>query len=83
MGYKWLYGQMFDAKEEFWRIYPRSEYDTLRAKYRATNLPTTYDKVRTEVKTERDTEIGGWKIVWPFEAVMTFFCAITGFGRRG
>lgn len=80
-GYKWLYGQTFYTEAEFWSIYPRAEYDALRAKYRATNLPTAYDKVRTEVKIEQGKAIGWWKSVWPFEAVIAFLGAVSVFRR--
>ncbi|KAK4209565.1 FAD-binding domain-containing protein [Rhypophila decipiens] len=81
-GYKWLYGQTFYTEEQFWDIYPKKQYDELRIKYRATSLPSAYDKVKTEVRTEREKAAGGWKEIWPFEAIIAFFGAITGFGKK-
>ncbi|KAF4556984.1 FAD-binding domain-containing protein 63 [Elsinoe fawcettii] len=43
-GLKCLYAQAFYTEEEFWRVYDRERYDTLRTKYRAETLPTVYDK---------------------------------------
>ncbi|KIW11018.1 hypothetical protein PV08_10317 [Exophiala spinifera] len=47
-GMKWLYAQTFYTEDEFWRIYDRPWYDALRKKYRAENLPSVYEKVRTK-----------------------------------
>lgn len=76
-GYKWLYAQTFYTEDEFWSIYPREEYDTLRNKYHATSLPTAYDKVRTEVGTEKE-QVVGWKSTWPFEAIVAYLGAMMG-----
>jgi delta24-sterol reductase len=48
-GQKWLYAHTYYSEEEFDEIYNRSEYDALREKYRATYLPTIYDKVKVDV----------------------------------
>lgn len=45
-GMKWLYAQTFYSEEEFWQDFDKSWYDGLREKYRATSLPTVYEKVR-------------------------------------
>ncbi|KAG8625558.1 hypothetical protein KVT40_005959 [Elsinoe batatas] len=44
-GLKCLYAQAFYTKEEFWKVYDKERYDTLRRKYKAETLPTVYDKV--------------------------------------
>ena len=46
-GMKWLYADTFYTEEEFWTIYDREWYETLRKKYGAEGLPNVYQKVRT------------------------------------
>ncbi|KAJ6260908.1 hypothetical protein Dda_3569 [Drechslerella dactyloides] len=43
---KWLYAQTYYTEDEFWQLHDRKWYDALREKYRATRLPSVYDKVR-------------------------------------
>lgn len=48
-GMKWLYAHVYHPEEEFWSIYGgRGWYDALRAKYKATALPSVYDKVHVK-----------------------------------
>ncbi|RAL59981.1 hypothetical protein DID88_000607 [Monilinia fructigena] len=51
-GMKWLYAQTYYNEEQFWEMYDRKWYDELRNKYRATGLPSVYEKVRAAPKTE-------------------------------
>lgn len=45
-GMKWLYAHVYQPEAAFWAAYGgRGWYDALRAKYRATGLPSVYDKV--------------------------------------
>lgn len=45
-GMKWLYAHVYQAEEDFWAAYGgRGWYDALRVKYKATVLPSVYDKV--------------------------------------
>lgn len=44
-GMKWLYAHTYYSEEEFWSVYDREWYDTLREKYDATSLPTIFEKV--------------------------------------
>ncbi|QIX01715.1 hypothetical protein AMS68_007232 [Peltaster fructicola] len=44
-GLKCFYAQAFYTEEEFWKIYDKEWYDELRAKYKASSLPTVYEKV--------------------------------------
>jgi delta24-sterol reductase len=48
-GMKWLYAHAYYAEDEFWAIYDRGAYRALRETYRATSLPSVYDKVRVDV----------------------------------
>ncbi|KAK5134106.1 hypothetical protein LTR08_006881 [Meristemomyces frigidus] len=74
-GIKWLYAHAYYTAAEFRAIYDGAWYDALRAKYRATHLPTVYDKVRVDLTTpggvdDVTTTWGGWlrgKVwdVWP------------------
>jgi hypothetical protein len=45
-GTKWLYAQTYYTEEEFWQIYDRPQYETLREKFQATHLPDVYAKVK-------------------------------------
>jgi delta24-sterol reductase len=44
-GRKWLYAPAFYSEKEFWNIYDQKWYESLRAKYHATKLPSVFDKV--------------------------------------
>ena len=65
-GMKWLYAHTYYSEPEFWDAFGgRAAYEALRAKYRATSLPSVYDKV----KVRDETEAKGWKpflkSLWP------------------
>ncbi len=45
-GMKWLYAHTYYKPDEFWQMYGGREwYDGLREKYKATTLPSVWDKV--------------------------------------
>lgn len=48
-GIKWLYAQAFYTEDEFWQIYDKKWYDSLREKYHATYLPNVWQKVRVDL----------------------------------
>jgi Delta24-sterol reductase len=52
-GMKWLYAHTYYTKEEFWKIYDKEWYDSLREKYGATSLPSVYEKVKVNPEAER------------------------------
>ena len=68
-GSKWLYAHTYYAEPDFWAQYyrgpggGRAAYDALRRKYRATSLPSVYDKVKVSER------VDGWrdrlKLIWP------------------
>ncbi|KAI2636700.1 hypothetical protein GGS21DRAFT_41777 [Xylaria nigripes] len=67
-GMKWLYAHTYYNEPEFWDAYGgRAGYEALRTKYRATSLPSVYDKVK--VKTDDEAANKGWKpflkSLWP------------------
>ncbi|KAI1141576.1 FAD-binding domain-containing protein [Hypoxylon sp. FL0543] len=67
-GMKWLYAHTYYSEPEFWRAYGghRAEYEALRQKYRATSLPSVYDKVRVKVDAAGDRGWKPWlKSLWP------------------
>lgn len=70
-GKKWLYAHAYYTEDEFWSIYDRKEYDALRIKYRATFLPSIYDKVKVDVVAEARAAQESW-IVW----LVTIFWSI-------
>ncbi|KAF2727414.1 FAD-binding domain-containing protein [Polyplosphaeria fusca] len=62
-GLKWLYARTFYTEDEFWGIYDRERYAELRARYRASGLPSVFEKVRDEPGRRREERFGGtgWK----------------------
>ncbi|KAJ5971553.1 uncharacterized protein N7479_001471 [Penicillium vulpinum] len=77
-GKKWLYAHTYYTEDEFWAIYNKPAYDSLRAKYHAQHLPSLYEKVRVHESDlpgpHRGEFESGWKgtvkralwDVWPF-----------------
>ncbi|KAJ9614105.1 hypothetical protein H2200_002241 [Cladophialophora chaetospira] len=68
-GMKWLYAHTYYSEEDFWQIYDREWYTALRTKYRATSLPDVYEKVRIDVKAEKEaanSSFGKSLQMWPF-----------------
>ncbi|KAI1370021.1 hypothetical protein F5Y08DRAFT_292023 [Xylaria arbuscula] len=66
-GMKWLYAHTYYSEPEFWDAFGgRAAYEALRTKYRATSLPSVYDKVKVREETAADK---GWKpflkSLWP------------------
>lgn len=60
-GRKWLYGHQYYTREEFWSIFDRSWYSTMRQRYQAeSTFPDIYDKV-TVTKQYRPSV---WRGVW-------------------
>jgi delta24-sterol reductase len=47
-GKKWLYAQAYYSEQEFWAMYDKPSYDKLRRKYKATTLPTVYQKIASK-----------------------------------
>ena len=45
-GRKWLYALQYYNQSDFWQIYDKQAYDSLRKKYGASDLASIYDKVR-------------------------------------
>lgn len=86
-GMKWLYAHVYQAEEEFWSAYGgRGWYDSLRAKYRASALPTVYDKVHVREEDEDDKRDGvgssssrlAWlKGYWPIGGLWGSWTALT------
>ena len=69
-GRKWLYAHTYYSEAEFWRVYDRPWYESLRQKYKATSLPSVYDKVKIDVdakrkKMESETWVAGITSRWP------------------
>ncbi|KAI0204586.1 hypothetical protein F4808DRAFT_348927 [Astrocystis sublimbata] len=67
-GMKWLYAHTYYSEPEFWDAFGgRPAYEALRTKYRATSLPSVYDKVK--VRTDDEAANRGWrpfvKSLWP------------------
>lgn len=63
-GKKWFYAHVYYDEDVFWKLYDKPTYDTLRQKYHATYLPSTYDKVRVREKFPIDVKRGLWKTLF-------------------
>lgn len=68
-GKKWFYAHSYYSESEFWNIYDKKWYETLRTKYSATTLPDVYERTRvreqkniSEKKALMKTILGGSKI---------------------
>ncbi|KAF2260398.1 FAD-binding domain-containing protein [Lojkania enalia] len=53
-GLKWLYARAFYTEEEFWQIYDEKQYRDLRKQYKATSLPTVFEKVKDDPNCRKD-----------------------------
>ena len=51
-GKKWFYAHSYYSETEFWKIYDKKWYDSLRKKYKAITLPDIYE--RTRVKEQKN-----------------------------
>ena len=79
-GMKWLYAHTYYTETEFWEIYDKEWYDSLRAKYDATSLPTVFDKVKADATagTQDPKKDGGIWNVWPLNGLYSVFSALFG-----
>ena len=79
-GMKWLYAHTYYTREEFWDIYGREWYESLRKKYRATSLPDVYQKVCVDVEAERRVLRASWRLwflsFWPVSGMWGLWKAI-------
>ncbi|MCJ1406991.1 hypothetical protein MMC19_001061 [Ptychographa xylographoides] len=67
-GMKWLYAHTYYTVKEFWDVYDKGWYDTLRETYHAGTLPNVFDKVRCDVAAQEKALGGVWK-VWPLSGL--------------
>jgi delta24-sterol reductase len=49
LGTKLLYARTYYTEEEFWSMYDKNHYDTMREKYNASSLLTMYDKLKADM----------------------------------
>ncbi|KAI8938735.1 hypothetical protein NX059_004602 [Plenodomus lindquistii] len=60
-GLKWLYSRVFYTEDEWWQIYDKSKYESLREKFNATSLPSIWDKVKDRGRKENfGRGLKGW-----------------------
>jgi len=85
-GIKVLYARTYYTEDEFWRVYDRQWYDSLRQKYHATTLPTVYDKVKADLdskKASTNPSVFVWLLrifwsIWPFSGLYGVFQVLVG-----
>lgn len=63
-GKKWMYAHTYYTLKEFWKIYDKTWYDSLRAKYKATTLPTIYDKVVVKKRYDINVKRGLFRTIF-------------------
>ncbi|KAK2628445.1 hypothetical protein QTJ16_001548 [Diplocarpon rosae] len=59
-GMKWLYAHTYYSEAEFWAQFDREWYEKLREKYKATGLPSVYEKVKVDTKALESAEERRW-----------------------
>lgn len=78
-GMKWLYAQTYYGEDEFWGMFDRQWYESLRKKYNAESLPSVWYKVHVDVEIEeRATRSwSGWlRAIWPLSGIWGLLKAI-------
>ncbi|KXJ86297.1 hypothetical protein Micbo1qcDRAFT_168629 [Microdochium bolleyi] len=77
-GTKWFYAHTYYSESEFWQVYgPRAWYDALRTKYKATSLPSVYDKVRVRDNPRKESGWKPWlKAKWPVGGIWGIYKGI-------
>lgn len=79
-GMKWGYANHYYPEEEFWSMFDKEWYDSLREKYHAKHLPTMYDKVSVDLDRERREMRSSWSrwalSIWPIGGVWALWKAI-------
>jgi delta24-sterol reductase len=81
-----LYAHAYYTEEEFNDIYDRKTYNALRRKYHATYLPSVYDKVKVDIKTEQQALRKSWMLwltalfwrIWPLSGLYGVYKAAFG-----
>ena len=62
-GMKWLYAHTYYEEDEFWEMFDRGWYDSLRKRYNAESLPSVWDKVKVEpMDPEQSRSWGTWAL---------------------
>ena len=68
-GMKWLYAHTYYSRDEFWSMFDRKWYDSLRDKYDAHSLPDVWQKVTVNPKAQKtalETSWSTWFLhFWP------------------
>ena len=59
-GMKWLYAQTYYSEDEFWSIYDRDWYNSLRKKYKASSLPDVWNKVSADPEAHKRALKDSW-----------------------
>jgi hypothetical protein len=77
-GQKWLYAHAYYKEDEFWTIFNRDEYESLRKKYHATHLYSVWQKVCTDSDGQVRDIPYKWLRCWPLRGFYGFFKAIMG-----
>ena len=79
-GMKWGYANHYHEEDEFWSMFDKEWYDSLREKYHAEYLPTMYDKVSVDLDRERREMRSSWArwalSIWPIGGVWALWKAI-------
>ena len=79
-GMKWGYGRHYFNEKDFWNMFDKEWYDTLRLKYHAIYLPTMHDKITVDKIEERKLTKESWERwilgLWPVGGTYAIWKAI-------
>lgn len=79
-GLKCLYAHAYYTATEFWDLYDKDAYDSLREEYNATLLPSVFDKVTNNGPPPANTMFERLKNVRPVRGIYGALCVFWGGG---
>ncbi|KAI4719416.1 FAD-binding domain-containing protein [Aureobasidium sp. EXF-10727] len=79
-GLKCLYAHAYYTAPEFWELYDKQRYDSLRNKYHAQMLPSVFDKVTSNGPPVEDTLFQRLKNTRPVRGIYGALCVFWGGG---
>lgn len=68
-GMRWLYAQTYHSEEEFWQDFDKEWYDSLRQKYKATGMPSVWEKVYVKEQDDKARKSNSASM-WPIPGLV-------------
>ena len=63
MAREWFYAHSYYSESQFWQIYDKKWYDSLRRKYHATYLPDIFERTRVKEKNDINSKRAIYKTI--------------------